>query len=190
MGILDRLKRTVRPSQTTAPEPSDDVASTAVGIQLVPMTAEAAFAIDNVAAVPLRDFPFRIGRERRTANASHWDTPRLLANNERRRHYWPSNDLYLREVPNSPTPHISDDHCAIEWTEDRLYLVDRGSTEGTGVQWLSPLEHHAANPHVLRPGERSEIRGDGSELIVIGSGDSPYVFRLEPIAASSHRSAH
>ena len=142
MGILDALKQLVGRRQEPEPEAP---APTPRAVRLLPVTPEARFALGGVEAVPLRDFPFRIGRECRASQSMVADPARLLSKTERRRHLGQLNDLYLRESPQVPTvQRISREHCAIDRADDKFVVVDRGSTSGTVVQTSPAGPDHPA----------------------------------------------
>ena len=129
---------------------------------LVAVTDEARFALGGRPAVRMTEFPFKVGREsRQRFEKLRTEVDRRLGGVP------PLNDLYLVE-PSSDSLHISREHLAIGYLDGRFFLVDRGSACGTT----------AAGARV--GGDRKEGRADlrDGDLIVIGSDDSPYVFRF------------
>lgn len=129
---------------------------------LVAVTDEARSALDSQPAVRLTEFPFKVGREcRRRLERLQTEFDRRVGGVP------PLNNLYLIE-PSSDSLHISREHLAIGHMDGRFFLLDRGSACGTTV----------AGTHV--GGDRTEGRAElhDGDLIVIGSGDSPYVFRF------------
>jgi pSer/pThr/pTyr-binding forkhead associated (FHA) protein len=146
--------------------------------RLVAMTDEARSALGNKPYVRLTIFPFKIGRESRAQNL----LARVVTNIERRLDIAPQlNDLYLVEPSTSSSFQISRQHCAIERVKGRFFLVDRGSACGSTVVEARAAERPATVATTQTGGDslnpRSEVR-DG-DLIVIGSIDSPYVFRFQ-----------
>lgn len=113
--------------------------------------------------VPVRFFPFRVGRETRVKIIDgRVERIERLQNDVTQ----PNNDLYL--VDQGKILHISREHFQIEKDDDGFYLHDRGSATGTIV-------------------ERFQIGGDSDEdtvplkdgdTIVIGREDSPYIFKF------------
>jgi len=131
----------------------------------VAVTEEAVRALGGTRELRLTQFPFRVGRERR----SFLVDDRLPADVPQRRHGAapPVNDAYLLE-DSSGGLHISGAHFAIECIAERYFLVDRGSACGTMVAG----DLIGGN----RKGGRTELR-DGDEVIV-GTGRSRYIFRF------------
>ena len=78
--------------------------------------------------VPIRSFPFRVGRESRgqLVKGSFLGTLRPRAPEPR-----PNNDLYLMDP--GPGWQVSREHFQIELRDGGYVLVDRGSTLGTAV---------------------------------------------------------
>ena len=138
--------------------------SVATLVTITPVTKEAKLALDNQREVRITQFPFKIGRESRTAPPAN---PVLV---ELRLGVAPQlNDLYLLEPPWADLLQISREHFAIEYADDRFFLVDRGSACGTIVAGTRIGGH--------QKGGRTELR-DGDEVIV-GTDTSPYAFRFE-----------
>jgi pSer/pThr/pTyr-binding forkhead associated (FHA) protein len=144
---------------------SKAIVSSSSEATLVAVTAEAQRALGGTREIRVTQFPFRVGRERRSSFADDWvlvDVP------ERRRGKAPQlNDVYLRD-DESRALQISRAHFALECIEDRFFLVDRGSACGMIVSGRRIGGHRKAG--------RTELR-DGDEVIV-GTGRSPYVFRF------------
>lgn len=145
---------------------------------LVAVTDEAKAALAQYPFVRMTAYPFKIGRESRSVNP----LARVVTTIERRLSTIPQlNDLYLIEPPGAATVQISRQHCAIEWTDGRFSLIDRGSMCGTMVI-PSRLERHPTGVATTDTG-RVNVLGrtplDDGDLIVIGDEDSPYVFRFE-----------
>lgn len=134
-------------------------------VMLVAVTEEAARALGGARALRVTQFPFKVGRERR----SYLVDDRLPVDvpQRRRGEAPPVNDAYLLEEA-SGSLHISGAHFAIECIDTRFFLVDRGSSCGTMVAG----DLIGGN----RKGGRTELR-DGDEVIV-GNGRSRYIFRF------------
>lgn len=143
---------------------SDAMWSSCSEARLVAVTDEAARALGGTRELRVTQFPFRVGRERRSYLVD--DKPPVDV--QRRRGDTPSiNDVYLREEGPGGL-HISGAHFAIECVDERFFLVDRGSAGGTMVAG----DLIGGN----RKGGRAELR-DGDEVIV-GNGRSRYIFRF------------
>lgn len=132
---------------------------------LVAVTKEAERALAGTREVPVTQFPFRVGRERRSPESDRHLPPEVAQ--RRRGESPPANDLYLQEE-SSRNLHISGEHFAIEFVDGRFFLVDRGSACGTIVAGRRVGGH--------RKGGRTELH-DGDEVIV-GTGRSRYVFQF------------
>lgn len=140
---------------------------------LVAVTEQARAALGGLREIRITPFPFKVGREQRV-NAMQ----RIQDAIERRIGGLPPvNDLFLLE-PISDSLQISRLHFKITHGDGRYLLEDRQSTCGTIVN-----------------GQR--LGGDGnpaaallthSALIVVGSQNSPYVFRFELRPAGAHPS--
>jgi hypothetical protein len=132
---------------------------------LVAVTDEAARALGGTRELRVTQFPFKVGRERRSYLVN--DRPPVGVPQRRRGEAPPLNDVYLLAEASGGL-HISGAHFAIECVDDRFFLVDRGSACGTMV---------AGN--IIggnRKGGRTELR-DGDEVIV-GNGRSRFIFRF------------
>ena len=131
---------------------------------LVAVTKETKLALGDQHEVRVAQLPFKIGRESRVASPVN----RILV--ELRLRVAPQlNDLYLVEPQGVDALQISREHFAIEYADDRFFLIDRGSACGTIVAGKKVGGN--------RTGGRTELRS-GDELIV-GTDKSPYVFRFE-----------
>ena len=129
---------------------------------LVAVTEDARIALGSQPAVRMTEFPFKVGREnRRRLERLQTEVDRRLGGVP------PVNDLYLLE-PSSDSLHISREHLAIGHVAGQFFLVDRGSACGTTVEGTRV------------GGDRTEGRANlhDGDLIVIGSPNSPYVFRF------------
>ena len=132
---------------------------------LVALTPAARHALGDAEEVPVTHFPFKIGRESRISKA----VPVGIA--ERRLGTGAAvNDLYLIEQPVAGQWHISREHFLIEHAMDgRYYVMDRQSVCGTVV---------AGKPvGGRRAGGRRELHDQ--DVIVVGTGTSPFRFRFE-----------
>jgi hypothetical protein len=138
----------------------------ALTIILVPVTEEAQRALGGKAQVRITEFPFKVGRESRSANP----VIRIAAAVERRLRKAPEvNDLYLVESPSPYGFHISREHFAIERLDDSSFvLIDRNSACGTRV---GDRAVGADSKDI-----RTTVR-DG-DLITLGTSHSPYVFQI------------
>ena len=95
---------------------------------LVALTKEAEHALGGVRELPLTAFPVNVGRERRVT-----DPHRAVTEDQRKGVARPLNDVYLYELPDSGSLHISGAHFTIEYVDGQFFLVDRGSACGTIV---------------------------------------------------------
>ena len=87
-------------------------------------------ALGGARELRLTQFPFRVGRERRsylTDDRRPVDVPQRRTGEAP-----PLNDVYLREEAPSGL-HISGAHFSIECVDQRFFLFDRGSACGTMV---------------------------------------------------------
>jgi hypothetical protein len=154
---------------------ADATLSSCSEARLVAVTDEAAQALGGTRELRVTQFPFRVGRERRSYLSN--DTLRVDASQRRRGEAPPDNDVYLHEEPSS-TLHISGAHFAIECVDKRFFLVDRGSACGTMVAG----DLIGGN----RKGGRTELRDD--DEVIVGTGRSRYIFRFRyPSFESSPR---
>jgi pSer/pThr/pTyr-binding forkhead associated (FHA) protein len=120
----------------------------------------------NQRDVRITYFPFKVGRESRTA-----PKPRTTLTELRLGVSPQVNDLYLIEPEWVDLMQISREHFTIEYVDSRFFLLDRGSICGTIVGG----RQIGGN----RQGGRTELRS--GDLIVVGSETSEYVFRFEVI---------
>ena len=137
---------------------------------LTPVTEEARLALGGQREVRVAQFPFKVGRESRMTLPANSAFPADQALVKPRLGTGPQlNDLYLIEQTWPNLLQISREHFVIEYADNQFFLIDRGSACGTIV----------AGKHVGgdRRGRRTALRS-GDEIIV-GSDDSPYVFRFE-----------
>jgi hypothetical protein len=133
-----------------------------VGV-LVATTEHARAALGGKPEVRIDALPFKVGRESRLSPLQ-----KLRAEIERRLEGAPPlNDLYLLEPP-SEAMHISREHFKIERQAGQHVVVDRGSAGGTLVAGKAI---GAGSWWVY-----AEI--NTGDLIVVGSSQSPYVFRF------------
>ncbi|MCB1878186.1 MAG: hypothetical protein KDH88_19600 [Chromatiales bacterium] len=126
------------------------------------LTDEAAQAM-GAERVEIEHFPFRVGRESRTQTVNG----ELVVMERRRSDHAPNNDLYL--LDRGVRLNISREHFQIERRLfGRYRLVDRGSACGTGVggDWIGGRDR-GGTTHL-----------DAEEEIVVGTPQSPYVFRM------------
>jgi pSer/pThr/pTyr-binding forkhead associated (FHA) protein len=113
--------------------------------------------------IPIRKFPFRIGRESRVrvvdGKIERIERPKLDQ-------VEPNNDLYL--VDRGVLLNISREHLQLECDGQNYVLVDRGSASGTKVN-MEPVGGDDS-------GGKLSVK-DGDELI-IGTKASPYRYRF------------
>ncbi len=113
--------------------------------------------------VPIRSFPFRVGRESRVKIV---DGRVERIERERPHSTVPNNDLYL--VDDGHLLNISREHFQIEQDQGRFYLYDRGSACGTlvGERGLG--------------GEKGEetIELHDGDIITVGTRQSPYIYQF------------
>ncbi len=128
---------------------------------LVPLTPEARGVV-GAPAVPLRTFPFRVGRDLRDPDLK----PRFLLRERRRGVASGPNDLYLPD--SGPRLRLSREHFSIGQEDGRYFLEDRHSASGTLVE--------GQTVGGARNGGRRELR-DGDVIIPGGSG-SRFVFKF------------
>ena len=135
---------------------------------LEPLTPEAVSAVPQELIVstfvPIRQFPFRIGRESRVqmVGGSLHRVERPKSKQQK-----PNNDLYL--IDRGVLFNISREHLQLErGNGDSYLLVDRGSASGTKVNDVPIGGNDAGGSGDLQDGD--EIR--------IGSKSSPYLFRF------------
>ena len=150
----------------------DMMDSSRIEVRLAAVTEEARYALGGAREARITQFPFRVGRDRRSPTSGD----RLPVDvKQRRKGAAPAaNSVYLQET-GSRHLHISAAHFEIECVGSRFFLVDRGSACGTIV----------AGTRVggRRQGGRTELR-DGDEVIV-GTGRSRYVFQFRVVMAES-----
>ena len=131
------------------------------------MTPEAISAVSqgNIVngLIPIRRFPFRIGRESRVravdGKIERIERPKLNQTE-------PNNDLYL--VDRGVLLNISREHLQIECDGESYVLVDRGSASGTKVN-MEPVGGDDS-------GGTLSVK-DGDEIL-IGTKASPYRYRF------------
>jgi pSer/pThr/pTyr-binding forkhead associated (FHA) protein len=130
-------------------------------IELVALTPEARSVI-GAAAVVASPLPYRVGRESRGPR----EVGQTVTMEQRRPGAPPTNELYLPET--SERINVSREHCQIEWDGRGLVLVDRGSTCGTIVE----------GQQVGGRGQRGTVPLKDGDVIIVGTGFSPFVFRV------------
>ena len=113
--------------------------------------------------IPIRQYPFRIGRESRVKMV---DGALHRVERPKSGQHQPNNDLYL--VDRGVLFNISREHAQIEQESHGYVLVDRGSAAGTKIN-DEPIGGNDT-------GGRMKI-SDGDE-IRIGTKASPYRFRF------------
>ena len=139
------------------------VSSSPVAV-LVAVTKEATLALGGQREARVTQFLFKVGRESRVAS------PTTPARMELRLGTDPQlNDLYLVEPAAADLQQISREHFAIEYTDNKFFLVDRGSVSGTIVAGKQVGGNRTKGRAELRRGDQ----------IIVGTDGSPYVFRFE-----------
>ena len=137
-------------------------------ITLVALTDEARAALGGRNEIRVTAFPFKVGRESRQGRLEI-----LRTEIDRRLRGAPHlNDLYLLEPPSAPRLHISRAHFVIDRGDEGYELSDRESTCGTGVAGIRVGGDMPATAAELKDGD----------LIVVGTTQSPYVFRFQVAA--------
>ena len=130
-------------------------------IRLIALTQYARDGL-GMAEMTIDRFPFRVGRECRTA------VSKVMAVERRRGMAPPLNDLYLVEPVPQLDPVVSREHFLIDFTEGKFVLTDRGSPCGTIV-----------NGKIIggdRRGGHTELH-DQDEIALEAEG-SPFVFKF------------
>lgn len=105
-------------------------------------------------------YPFRVGRESRATNGSHF------LNSRRRPNSSPHNDLYL--VDSGRLLNISREHFQIERRDGTFFLVDRRSMCGTLVEGVTVGKGRNG-------GEKQLENGD---VIIVGTSESRQAFKF------------
>ncbi len=142
---------------------------------LRPLTQEAEAALGEATEVVLESLPFRVGRDSRTPIKTGWfglrerREPQAVLNNE----------LYLMDT--GKLKNVSREHFQIladKHEPDRYILEDRGSACGTIVGERVVGGHR----------QTESCRLDPDTVVVVGTRDSPFVFRfcLREAAGSPH----
>ena len=128
--------------------------------RLIALTEGARQAL-GTAELVIERFPFKVGRESRTASA---DSSKSVERRSDR--VPPLNDVYLVEPADTSVRHVSREHFLLVAESGKYFLVDRGSACGTIVNGKTV------------GGDR---RGGLPELpdqaeITVGKAASPFVF--------------
>lgn len=114
--------------------------------------------------VRMTRFPFNVGRESRESGLG-----RLKRELGRRLGQAVQvNDLYLIDRSEQGRS-VSREHFRIDWVDGQFVLVDRGSTCGTSV----------ASRQVGRDCATNDVELHDGDVIVIGAGKSPYIFKFQ-----------
>lgn len=111
--------------------------------------------------IPIRDFPFRVGRESRVKIV---DGRVERVERVKYKQAVPTNDLYL--IDDGHRLNISREHLQIEQDGGKYYVFDRGSACGTLVGDVSLNSKEQSATVELKDGD----------TIVIGTRQSPYVY--------------
>lgn len=127
---------------------------------LVPITEQAEQAISNEKIIPLRYFPFNIGRESRMGKSpvGFFVKLRIMEDNDKE----VDNDIYL--IDTCKPLQISKEHCKISFKDDIFTIKDRGSATGTLLNGVSI----SITEEELKDGD----------IIQIGSEESEYKFEF------------
>lgn len=134
---------------------------------LKPMTPVAERAIAQTVTIsgliPIRHFPFRVGRESRVKiiDGRIERIERVKFNDVA-----PNNDLYL--IDDGHLLNISREHFQIERDGDKYYLFDRGSACGTRIGEESVGGSDVSGSLPLADGD----------IITIGTKKSPYLYQF------------
>ena len=126
---------------------------------LVALTPEAKAALGG-AEVEIGLFPFRVGRESRSQRAPRTSAERRTPGTQ------PTNELYLAE-PGEPV-NVSREHFQIQDHGTSYVLVDRQSTCGTLVEGAVIGGAKAGG----------EVQLSDGDVIIVGTSQSPYVFKF------------
>lgn len=130
---------------------------------LLPLTKVASNAIVKSQCqnelIPMKDFPFRIGRESRLSKNDEglFVKLRLIKSSAK-----PNNDIYL--INDGKDLQISKEHLQIERTSGKYTLKDRGSTNGTTINGVSFGGHKKVFEEVLQDGDIIKIGNEQSEF--------------------------
>lgn len=133
------------------------------------MTEAAAFlkaltpeAKESLGAIQIKipRFPFRVGRESRSAHGIPFP------NSRRRQDSSPHNDLYLKDAREKLN--ISREHFQIECRNGSFYLVDRGSVCGTLVEGITIGKDRNGGEAPLGTGD----------VIIVGTSESRQAFKF------------
>ena len=148
-------------SDTATTVPTVVNAATTV-IRLIALTQHARDGL-GMAEITIDRFPFRVGRECRTAVSKV-----VMAVERRLGMAPPRNDLYLVEPVPQLDHAVSREHFLIDFTEGKFVLTDRGSTCGTTVNGKTIGGD--------RRGGHTELH-DQDEIALEAEG-SPFVFKF------------
>lgn len=130
---------------------------------LIALTGESRLALSGASELELTRFPFRVGRESR----SPAEIGIVLQKERRKKSVAPNNDLYIWDT--GPLLNVSREHFQIERSDSGDFFVrDRGSTCGTLVGNIR-----------LGMGGPESCTLSNDNTIVIGTPQSPFVFRFE-----------
>jgi hypothetical protein len=133
------------------------------------MTPDAFRALGAKREVALTQFPCKIGRESRWASVE----PRSIVTELRLGVAPQLNNLYLLEPPSADLLFVSREHFLIDYQRGSFVAVDRGSMCGTVVAGSAIGGDRRGGSAPLRDGDQ----------IIVGTAESPYVFRFQITAA-------
>ena len=134
---------------------------------LIPLTQEAKLSVANTnhhkKLIPIRTFPFKIGRESRMGESDRglFVKLRIILNDSK-----PNNDIYL--IDDNATLEISKEHFEILIDKNQYFIRDRNSTLGTKLNDIEIGKEQNKYTHILKDGD----------IIKIGSNHSKYEFQF------------
>lgn len=133
-------------------------------VKLIAMTPEAEQALGGK-SLTIENFPFRVGRESRSI-PFRFPWPKERRTTQKIKGIVPNNELYIREP--SQVHNLSREHFLLDWEDDTLRLVDRGSVCGTMVDGRIVGGNRS----------RGECTVKTNDVIIAGPSTSPYVFKV------------
>ena len=126
---------------------------------LLPLNEHSKHALSGEKVVPIRNFPFKIGRESRMGESERglFVKLRIMSKDTK-----PNNDLYL--VDNNSSLEISKEHCEISFEDNAYVLKDRGSTNGTTLNGELFAGKNKKEEKLLKDGDTIQIGSKKSEF--------------------------
>ncbi|PLY05765.1 MAG: hypothetical protein C0625_11855 [Arcobacter sp.] len=126
---------------------------------ILPLNENSKQALANEKIIPIRNLPFKIGRESRMGESERgiFVKLRIMTNDSK-----PNNDLYL--IDNNSSLEISKEHCEISFENNNYILKDRGSTNGTTINGVSFAGKNKIEEKILKDGDTIQIGSVKSEF--------------------------